>query len=72
MHVYYDTTDDKIGKSAVFDKKKWFFGLYAVCTVKYFGSMSDGSINLKELESESGQLIEIAKYLFSILHSNRK
>ena len=22
MHVYYDTTDDKIGKSAVFDKKK--------------------------------------------------
>ena len=52
--------------------KKWFFGLYAVCTVKYFGSLSDGSINLKELESESVQLIEIAKYLFSILHSNRK
>ena len=66
------TTDDKIGKVAVFDKKKWLFALYVVCTVKYFGNMSDGSINLKELESESGQLIEIAKYLFSILHSNRK
>ena len=40
-------------KNAVFDKRKMIFALYAMCTVKYFGNMS-GSINLKEIEIESG------------------
>ena len=73
MHVYYDIPQMMKSEKVLCLIKKWLFALYTVCTVKYFGNMSDGSINLKELESESGQLIEIAKYLFSILHfSNRK
>ena len=63
------TTDDKTVKRVLYLVKKWIFALYAVCTVYYFGNMS-GSINLKELESESGQLN--TEYLFSILHSNSK
>ena len=62
------TTDDKTGKRVLYLVKKWIFALYAVCTVFYFGNMS-GSINLKKLESESGKLIEIAKYLFSTLQT---